>query len=154
MLAQVEAWRKHPSPKEQALWTKLTRLIPKPFQAEFEVRLETVKGMRKGKEVPGYLPVVRVLPEAEERLRASFGKTAIITELETPDLPNAQLVEGFVARAGVEQDFKWLKDRHVVSVKPFWGWHDATVAGHTFLCVMGSCCIATCSGSRGTCTSR
>jgi transposase len=37
----------------------------------------------------------------------------------------------------VEEDFKWLKDGHVVSVKPFWVWHDATVAGHTFLCVMG-----------------
>ena len=137
VLSQVEAWRKRPATKEQALWAKLTRLIPKPFQAEFEVRLETVKVQRKGKEVPGYLPVVRVLPEAEARLKASFGKTAIITDLETRDLPDGKLVEGFVARAGVEEDFKWLKDRHVVSVKPFWVWHDATVAGHTFLCVMG-----------------
>ena len=137
VLSQVEAWRKRPATKEQALWAKLTRLIPKPFQAEFEVRLETVKVQRKGKEVPGYLPVVRVLPEAEARLKASFGKTAIITDLETRDLPDGKLVEGFVARAGVEEDFKWLKDRQVVSVKPFWVWHDATVAGHTFLCVMG-----------------
>ena len=137
VLSQVEEWRKSPSTKEQVLWAKLTRLIPKPFQAEFEVRLETVKVMRKGKAVPGYLPVVRVVPEAEARLVASFGKTAIITDLEAHDLPDTKLVEGFVARAGVEEDFKWLKDRHVVSVKPFWVWHDATVAGHTFLCVMG-----------------
>ena len=57
--------------------------------------------------------------------------------METRNLPDGKLVEGFVARAGVEEDFKWLKDRQVVSVKPFWVWHDATVAGHTFLCVMG-----------------
>jgi transposase len=25
----------------------------------------------------------------------------------------------------------------VVSVKPFWVWHDATIPGHVFLCVMG-----------------
>lgn len=37
----------------------------------------------------------------------------------------------------MEVDFKLLKDRHVVSVKPFWGWHDAAVPGHVFLCVMG-----------------
>ena len=57
--------------------------------------------------------------------------------METRDLPDGKLVEGFVARAGVEEDFKWLKDRHVVSVKPFYLWHDATVPGHVFLCVMG-----------------
>jgi transposase len=137
VLTQVEEWRKHPSLKEQALWAKLTRLIPKPFQAEFAERLEAVKMIRKGKEVRGYLPVVQVVPEAEKCLQASFGKTAIITDLEAKDFPDPQLVEGFVARAGVEEDFKWLKDRHVMSVKPFWVWHDATVAGHTFLCVMG-----------------
>jgi transposase len=47
------------------------------------------------------------------------------------------VVEGFVARSQVEEDFKWLKDRHVVSVKPFYLWHDTTVPGHVFLCVMG-----------------
>ncbi len=66
-----------------------------------------------------------------------FGKTAIITDLEPGDLPDEKVVEGFVARSQVEEDFKWLKDRHVVSVKPFYLWHDATVPGHVFLCVMG-----------------
>ena len=137
VLAQVEKWRKTPARKEKALWRKLTQLIPKPYQAEFEVTVETVGVQRKGKTVPGYLPVVRVAAEAEERLRASFGKTAVITDLSEEELSAEKLVEGFVARAEVEEDFKWLKDGHVVSVKPFWVWHDATVAGHTFLCVMG-----------------
>ncbi len=78
-----------------------------------------------------------MIPEAEERLQSSFGKTAIITDLEPGDLPDEKVVEGFVARSQVEEDFKWLKDRHVVSVKPFYLWHDATVPGHVFLCVMG-----------------
>ena len=114
-----------------------TEIIPKPYQAEFEVSVETVKILRKGKEVPGYLPVVRVDAQAEARLRASFGKTAILTDLPKEEVSDAEVVEGFVARAAVEDDFRWLKDRYVVSVKPFWVWHDATVAGHTFLCVMG-----------------
>ena len=43
----------------------------------------------------------------------------------------------YTARAEIEEDFRWLKDRPVVSVKPFYLWHDATVPGHIFLCVMG-----------------
>ncbi len=34
------------------------------------------------------------------------------------------------------EGLKWLKDGYVVSVKPFWVWHHAKVAGHTVLCVM------------------
>jgi transposase len=137
VLAQVEAWRKHPASKEKVLWRRLTQLIPRGFQAEFEVTVEEVPVMRHGKPGKGYLPQVRVIPEAEERLQSSFGKTAIITDLEPGDLPDEKVVEGFVARSQVEEDFKWLKDRHVVSVKPFYLWHDATVPGHVFLCVMG-----------------
>lgn len=137
VLAKVEERRKEPARKEKALWRRLSEIIPKPYQAEFEVSVETVKILRKGKEVPGYLPVVRVDAQAEARLRASFGKTAILTDLPKEEVSDAEVVEGFVARAAVEDDFRWLKDRYVVSVKPFWVWHDATVAGHTFLCVMG-----------------
>ena len=61
----------------------------------------------------------------------------MLTDLEPGDLPDEKVVEGFVARSQVEEDFKWLKDRHVVSVKPFYLWHDATVPGHVLLCVMG-----------------
>ncbi|MDG6912408.1 MAG: IS1634 family transposase [Nitrososphaerota archaeon] len=137
VLAQVEVWRKHPSGKEKALWRRLTALIPRAFQAEFDVQVEEVPVMRRGKPGKGYLPRVRVIPQAEARLKASFGKTAIITDLEAGDLPDEKLVEGFVMRSQLEEDFRWLKDRYVVSVKPFWVWHDATVPGHVFLCVMG-----------------
>ena len=37
----------------------------------------------------------------------------------------------------VEEEFRWLKDRYVMSVKPIWVWHPAAVPGHIFLCVMG-----------------
>jgi transposase len=37
----------------------------------------------------------------------------------------------------IEDDWKWLKDRHVMSVKPVWARSDASVSGHVFLCVMG-----------------
>lgn len=52
-------------------------------------------------------------------------------------LSDAALVEGYVARAALEDDFKWLKDRRVMSVKPVWVWDEAEVRAHAFLCVMG-----------------
>ena len=86
-----------------------------------------------------YRPQGAKAEEADWRaVRAKvLGKTAVITDLPEEEVTSEKLGEGFVARAEVEEDFKGLKDGHVVSVKPFWVWHDATVAGHTFLCVMG-----------------
>ena len=137
VLAHVEEWRKAPTESEKALWRKLNAIIPETFQTAFEVKVAEVPVVRRGKPSKGYLPQVQVLAGPEAMLRASFGKTAIITDLPEKDLPDEKLVEGFVARSQLEDDFKWLKDRHVVSVKPFWVWHDAAVPGHVFLCVMG-----------------
>ena len=137
VLAHVEEWQKAPTESEKALWRKLNAIIPETFQTAFEVKVVEVPVVRRGKPSKGYIPQVQVLAGAEARLRASFGKTAIITDLPEKELPDEKLVEGFVARSQLEDDFKWLKDRHVVSVKPFWVWHDAAVPGHVFLCVMG-----------------
>jgi transposase len=137
VLARVEEERQHPSARKDALWRRLTQLIPRAFAAEFEVDLEEVPSTRPGRSAVAYRPKVRVIPSAEARLRASFGKTAMITDLARSELTDAELLEGFVARGRIEEDFLWLKDRYVVSVKPFYLWHDATVPGHAFLCVMG-----------------
>jgi transposase len=137
VLAGVEKLRKAPARQEKALWRKLTEFVPRDYSSEFEVRVEVVKVKRKGKPAKGYLPVVRVNEDAEARRIAPFGKTALITDLPTEGLSDAELVEGRTARAQIEEDFRWLKDRHVVSVKPFSLWHHGTVPGHIFLCVMG-----------------
>ena len=42
-----------------------------------------------------------------------------------------------MARWEIEEEFKWLKDRLVISIKPVWVWNDASIPGHVFLCVMG-----------------
>ncbi len=137
VLSKVEEERKSPSARKDALWRRLTQLIPRAFAAEFEVDLEEVPSTRPGRSAVAYRPKVRVIPSAEARLRASFGRTAVITDLPRSELSDTELLEGFVARGQIEEDFRWLKDRYVVSVKPFYLWHDATVPGHAFLCTMG-----------------
>ncbi|MDE2044342.1 MAG: IS1634 family transposase [Thermoplasmata archaeon] len=137
VLARAQEWRDHPAAKEKTLWRKIAQVIPRGFQSEFEVKVEEVPVTRRGRPATAYRPHIRVLPRAEARLRASFGKTAIISDLNVEELSHRALVEGFVARDQIEQDFRWLKDRYVVSAKPFHVWHDATVPGHLFLCAMG-----------------
>ncbi len=137
VLARAQEWRDHPAAKEKTLWRKISQVIPRGFQAEFEVKVEEISVVRRGKPAKAYRPHLRVLPRAEARLKASFGRTAIITDLPVEELSHRELVEGFVARDQIEQDFRWLKDRYVVSAKPFHVWHDATVPGHLFLCAMG-----------------
>ena len=137
VLAKVEEERKKPSARKDALWRRLTQLIPRAFAAEFEVDVEEIPSTRPGGSAVAYRPKVRVAASAEARLRASFGKTAVLTDLPRAELTDEELLEGFVTRGRIEEDFRWLKDRYVVSVKPFYLWHDATVPGHAFLCTMG-----------------
>ncbi len=115
----------------------MTQLIPRAFAAEFAVDVEETPSGRPGRSAVEYRPKVRVIPSAEARLRASFRKTAVLTDLPRSELSDPELLEGFVARGQIEEEFRWLKDRYVVSVKPFYLWHDATVPGHAFLCTMG-----------------
>jgi hypothetical protein len=104
-------------------------LIPRDYQGPFDSRLEK----RDGKD----WPVCEVVERAETRLRRAFGKTAPITDLPGSELSDRELVQGWRLRWQVEEDFRWLKDRYVMSVKPIWVRHPAAVPGHLFVCVMG-----------------
>jgi transposase len=127
-----------PHKKQKVAMNKLVDLIPKDYRGVFDYGVEEVEvTTAKGKRVKRYRPRCEVDPKAEGELRASFGKAAIITDVETPELPDEKLLEASVARAEIEEQFKWLKDRYVVSLKPMWVRHDAAIPGHVFVCVMG-----------------
>lgn len=129
VLGKVAEWRKHPKRSEKAVWRRLTEVVPEGYQTCFRMTVEKVGG--------GFVPRVEVVASAERTLTASFGRTAVITDLGEEKLSAEELVAGFVARSEIEDDWKWLKDRHVMSVKPVWVWNEASVPGHVFLCVMG-----------------
>ena len=100
----VARGQRHPRLTEKAVWRELTeRSIPEGLQGPFDLKVEKRGG--------SYVPLAAIDPEAERRLVESFGKTAIITDLAAPALSDAQLVEGFVARSAIEEDWKWLKYR-------------------------------------------
>ena len=135
VLARVGGWRAalasgRSSGRMAKSWMReLVELIPRDYQGLFDYRLEKVEGKD--------WPVCEVIAAAEERLRASWGKTALITDLPPEKLSDEELVRGWLAKWEVEDDFRWLKDRYVMAVKPIWVWHEAAVPGHLFVCVMG-----------------
>jgi len=134
VLTQVEQWqaslrRGAPGRSQKALLRKLVELIPKDYHGIFDYGVERKDGK--------FWPTCDIPKEAEARLRSSFGRTTLITDFSEERLSDEEFVRGYVARWEVEEDFQWLKDRFVLSVKPVWVWSDASVPGHVFLCVMG-----------------
>ena len=107
----------------------LEDLIPRDYRSRFDYGVKRRRGM--------WFPRCPVIREAENRLKASWGKMARITDLPSEGLSDEDLVKGSVVRAQIEDDLKWLKGRYVISVKPVWARNPAAVPGHVFLCVMG-----------------
>ncbi len=139
VLPKVEEWRRgRPKTKQKVAMTKLVDLIPREYRGVFDYGVEEVwVRTSKGTEVCRFRPRCEVNPKAEAELKASFGKTAIITDLGADGLSDEELLDASVARAEIEEQFKILKDRYIISIKPVWVWHEANIPGHLFLCVMG-----------------
>ncbi|MFA4955816.1 MAG: IS1634 family transposase [Candidatus Methanoperedens sp.] len=72
---------------------------------------------------------------AEEEFKYSFGKIAIFTDLH--DSSSADIARTYFAKNLVEEDFKFLKDKLLISVPPFFMRKDGRIRVHVFLCVMG-----------------
>jgi transposase len=65
----------------------------------------------------------------------SFGKSAIFTDLH--ELSSTDIVKTYFAKNFVEDDFKFLKDKLLLPVPPFFVRKDNRARVHVFLCVMG-----------------
>lgn len=72
---------------------------------------------------------------AEETFKNSFGKIAIFTDLH--DSSSADIARTYFAKNLVEEDFKFLKDKLLIPVPPFFMRKDGRIRVHVFLCVMG-----------------
>ncbi len=120
-----------PHKKQRVAMNKLVDLIPKGYPGVFDYGVEEVGAMTpKRKRVKRYLPPCEEDVKAETGLRASFGKAAIIRDMAAPELPDEKPLDPSVARAEIEEHFKWLKDRYVVSLKSMWERHDAAIPRH------------------------
>ncbi|MDI6916679.1 MAG: IS1634 family transposase, partial [Thermoplasmatales archaeon] len=73
--------------------------------------------------------------KAEKKLFASFGKQMIFTDIKGWDAKD--VVKAYNGKAMIEDDFKFLKDRLLISVMPEWHTKDPRIKVHVFLCIIG-----------------
>jgi len=65
----------------------------------------------------------------------SFGKIVHFTDLH--DWSSKEIAESYNAKYQIEDDFRWLKDKLLVPVKPVHVRTDQHIRAHVFVCVMG-----------------
>ena len=76
------------------------------------------------------------LLENEEKVYlSSLGKTVIFTD--NASSSTRDIVEIYSSRNVIENDYKWLKDKLLIPLKPMYVWKDTKIRAHVFLCVMG-----------------
>lgn len=78
--------------------------------------------------------VVGWIDEAQERrLLASFGKQLIFTDMKGEA---AEVVKVYNSKHLIEEDFKFLKDKLIIPIKPVYHRLDKTIKVHVWLCLM------------------
>jgi len=73
--------------------------------------------------------------DSEKNLINSFGKIAIFTDLHNSS--SIEIAQTYFRKNLVEDDFKFLKDKLLIPVPPFYLRKDNRIRVHVFLCVMG-----------------
>lgn len=63
-----------------------------------------------------------------------FGKRILFTDRD--DWTVADVVAGYRSQSSVENDFRQMKDPHVVSFSPMFHWTDQNIRVHSFYCVL------------------
>jgi len=76
-----------------------------------------------------------LLEDEEEIYLSSMGKTVIFTDDET--VSTREIVEIYLSRNKIEEDYKWLKNKLLIPLKPVYVRKDNMIRAHVFLCVMG-----------------
>ncbi len=74
-------------------------------------------------------------PVKEAEFMESMGKTVIFTDRK--DLTTQQIVELYDSGNTIENDFKWIKDRLLIPLKPAFVRKEEMIRPHIFLCVLG-----------------
>jgi transposase len=74
--------------------------------------------------------------EKKEMIRySSFGKIIHFTDLH--DWSSKEISESYNSKYQIEDDFRWLKDKLMIPIKPIYVRTDPHIRSHVFICVMG-----------------
>lgn len=80
------------------------------------------------------LIISRALRPLRKRER-SFGKMILFSDRD--DLSSQQIIEAYHGKNVLEENFKFLKDRHYLHFEPLYHWTDQKIKVHALMCVLG-----------------
>lgn len=126
--ASLSSRRRGRKPTQQSIARRLTKTIHDGRESVFKYNMGADLYSKQG--LNAWIDT-----KAEERLVSSFGKQVIFTDMEqwSPE----DVVRAYNGKAMIEDDFKLLKDRLLLSVMPEWHWKDPRIKVHIFLCLVG-----------------
>lgn len=107
---------------------QITQLIPSQIRGVFDY--EVTKDMDKKLQIH-----CSVIEEKEKQRYQAFGKTAIFTD--NKKWTTKEIAQAYNSKYLVEDDFKWLRNKTIMSLQPFWVWKNISLKAHVFLCVIG-----------------
>ena len=102
-------------------------LIPKQIRGVFKYEVRKIDGRV---EID-----FEIDSDAESELYRSFGKVALFTDLD--EASDEEIARTYNSKWMIEDDFKWLKNRVIMPLDPFYVRLDLTLRAHVFLCVLG-----------------
>lgn len=117
-------------------WTQIRAIravvdiIPLNMRAVFDYDVRKKVG-RGG----GLIVEFSVNTEKEKQRHLSFGKIIHFSDLH--DWSSTKIVESYNAKYKVEDDFRWLKDKLLIPIKPVNVRIDQHIRAHVFICIMG-----------------
>jgi len=105
-------------------------LIPMHMRSVFDYEVNKKVG-RGG----GLLVDYSINKDKETLKYLSFGKIIQFTDLH--DCPSKEISKAYCSKYQIEDDFRWLKDKLLVPLKPVHVRTDQHIRAHVFICVMG-----------------
>jgi len=70
-----------------------------------------------------------------QKREKSFGKVILFTDRD--ELSSRQIIDAYHGKNVLEENFKFLKDRHYLHFEPVYHWTDQKIKVHALMCVLG-----------------
>ena len=115
-------------PGEKGIINGLGDLVHKNLRGLFDYGIERTEAGRP-------CPWIEVKEEAEEAYRRSLGLNVVFTD--KADLSTEELLRTYNSKNMIEEDFKWMEDKVIIPLWPFYVRKDLSVRAHVFLVLLG-----------------
>jgi len=88
-----------------------------------------------GVKIRGNRLILRKALRSFRKREKSFGKTILFSDRD--ELSSQQIIDAYHGKNVLEENFKFLKDRHYLHFEPVYHWTDQKIKVHALTCVLG-----------------